>query len=256
MAKTPGIKLYKKEDWTEVRFSPLQNQIKPFDNKKVRQAINYAIDQKALVDNVCYGFAKPLTSPIPAGQWSHDSSLWTYKYDPAKAKALLVEAGYPNGFSTELGYPEADAERKEVAMVVQGYLKNIGIDAKLEGYSWPTYLDKYWKGALPMLMAKWAPASDPDFLVTAMFHTKNLGKGGNVAFYSNPKVDELLDKAALEVSSEKRVKFYQEFQKLVIDEAPWLFLYQPMRLFALRDNVYGFGMPSEETYNFYTVYKK
>jgi len=256
LAKTTGVKLYMKRDWTEVRFSPLQNQIKPFDNKKVRQAINYAIDQKALVDKVCYGFAVPLTSPIPVGQWGHDSSLWPYRYDPAKAKALLAEAGYPNGFSTELGYPEADAERKEVAMVVQGYLKDVGIDAKLEGYSWPTYLDKYWKGGLPMLMAKWAPLAEPDFLVTAMFHTKNQGKGGNVAFYSNPKVDELLEKAALEVSKEKRVKMYQEFQKIVIDEAPWLFLYQPMRLFALRDNVYGFGMPAEEAYNFYTIYKK
>jgi peptide/nickel transport system substrate-binding protein len=256
LAKTPGVKLYKKEDWTEVRFSPLQTQLKPFDNKKVRQAVNYAIDHNILVEKVCYGFAKPLISPIPAGQWGHDGSLWPYKYDPQKAKALLAEAGYPNGFSTELGYPEADAERKEVALVVQGYLKNIGIDAKLEGYSWPTYLDKFWKGALPMVMGKWAPASDPDFLVTAMFHSKNQGKGGNVAFYGNTKVDELLDKAAVEVSREKRVKLYQEFQKIVIDEAPWLFLYQPMRLFALRDNVYGFGMPSEEIYRFDTIYKK
>ncbi len=256
LEKTPGIKLYKKETWPEVRFSPCSFKIPPMDNRKLRQAMNYAVDQKTLIEKVCYNYAVPLISPVPQGMWSHDSSLWPYEYNPQKAKELLKEAGYPDGFSTEMGYPEADAERREVAMIVQSNLQDIGIKVKLSGYSWPTYLDKYWNGTLPMLMAKWAPLPDPEFLLRAMFHSKNQGKGGNTCFYSNSKVDELLDAAALEVDNEKRKAEYVELQKLLLGDAPWIFLYSPMRLIAMRDNIMGYAMPSAEVYHLETVFKK
>jgi len=256
LEKTSGVKLYKKENWAEVRFSPCSFLIPPMDNKKVRQALNYSVNKKLLIDKVCYGYAAVLDSPVPPGMWSHDASLWSYDYNPEKAKALLKEAGFPNGFEMEMGYPEADAERREVAMVVQSNLQDIGIKVKLSGYSWPTYLDKYWAGKLPLLMAKWSPLPDPDFLLTAQFHSKNHGKGGNVCFYTNTEVDELLDKAKVEVDRSKREAMYVQIQKLVLDDAPWIFLYSPMRLIAMRDNVVGYAMPALEVYHWETVFKK
>ncbi len=256
LEKTDGIKLYKKEDWAEVRFSPCSFKCPPMDNMKVRQALNYAVNKKALIDKVCYGYAAVLDSPVPPGMWSHDGSLWPYSYDPKKAKALLKEAGFADGFTTEMGYPEADAERREVAMIVQSNLRDVGVKVKLSGYSWPTYLDKYWAGSLPLLMAKWSPLPDPDFLLTSQFHSKNHGKGGNVCFYTNPQVDELLDKAKVEVDTEKRKEMYVQIQKLVLHDAPWVFLYSPMRLIAMRDNVMGFAMPATEVYHWETVFKK
>ncbi len=256
MEKTRGIKLYKKENWGEVRFSPCSSKCPPMDNQKVRQAINYAINKKQIIDKICYGYAAVLDSPVPPGMWSYDKSLWPYAYNPEKAKALLKEAGFADGFSTELGYPEADAERREVAMIAQSNLRDVGLNVKLSGYSWPTYLEKYWAGALPLLMAKWSPLPDPDFLLTAQFHSKNQGKGGNVCFYNNPKVDELLDKGKLEPDQAKRKAIYQEVQKMILEDAPWVFLYSPMRLIAMRDNVVGYAMPSTEVYRWETVFKK
>ena len=256
LEKSPGIKLYKREDWAEVRFSPCSFKQHPLENKKVRQALNYAVDKKKLVEKICYGYASVLNSPVPPGMWSHDDSLWPYNSNPEKAKLLLKDAGFPEGFAIEMGYPEADAERREVALIVQANLQDIGVKVKLSGYSWPTYLDKYWSGALPLLMAKWAPLPDPDFLLTSQFHTKNQGKGGNVCFYSNPKVDELLDEAKVEVDQSKRKQIYVEIQKLILEDAPWVFLYSPMRLIAMRDNVCGYAMPATETYHWETVFKK
>jgi peptide/nickel transport system substrate-binding protein len=256
LENTPGIKLYKRENWAEVRFAPCSFKCPPLENKKIRQALNYAINKKVLIDKVCYGYASILDSPIPPGMWGHDSSFWKYSYNPEKSKLLLKEAGFPEGFTIEMGYPEADAERREVAMVAQSNFKDVGVNVKLSGYSWPTYLDKYWAGSLPLLMAKWAPLPDPDFLLTAMFHSKNQGKGGNVCFYSNPKVDEMIDTAKMEVDQTKRKAIYSKLQKILIDDAPWVFLYSPMRLIAMRDNVMGFAMPATEVYRWETVFKK
>jgi peptide/nickel transport system substrate-binding protein len=256
LEKSSGIKLYKKEDWGELRFAPCSFKNPPMDNTRVRQALNFAVDKKTIIDKVCYGYAAVLDGPIPSGMWSYDKSLNPYSYNPTKAKQLLKEAGFPEGFSVEMGYPEADAERREVAMIVQSNLKDAGIDVKLTGYSWPTFLDKYWAGSLPFMMAKWSPLPDPDFLLTSQFHTKNQGKGGNVCFYSNPKVDDLLDKARVEVDRQKRRELYREVQKIILEDAPWVFLYSPMRLIAMRDNVMGYGMPDTEVYYWETVFKK
>jgi peptide/nickel transport system substrate-binding protein len=256
LEKTAGLKLFKKQEWGELRFAPCSFKNPPMDNAKVRQALNYAVDKKSIIDKVCYGYAAALDGPIPAGMWGYEKSLSPFTYDPAKARQLLKEAGFPNGFSVEMGYPEADSERREVAMVVQSNLKDAGIDVKLTGYSWPTYLDMYWGGTLPLLMAKWSPLPDPDFLLTSQFHTKNQGKGGNVCFYSNPQVDDLLDKARVEVDRQKRKQMYINVQQLLFQDAPWVFLYSPMRLIAMRSNVFGYGMPDTEVYYWETVYKK
>ncbi len=258
LEKTPGIKLYKKSPWPELRFAPISFFLKPspLNSRKVRQALNYAVNQKSLIKDICYNYAAPLTSPIGPGMFAHNSSLWPYDYNPEKAKQLLKEAGYPNGFATELGYPQTDVERQEVAMVVQSNLRDIGIQVNLKGYSWPTYLEYYYGGGLPLLMARWSPRPTPEMMLTSCFHTDSMGKGGNSAFYSNPIVDEILNKAMVEMDKEKRRALYDKVQKIILEDAPWIFLYSPMRLIAMRDNVMGFDMPTTDTYKFDTVFKK
>ncbi len=114
----------------------LPTDTKPFNDKRVRQALNYAIDREAIDKSLYQGLAEPMTSPLPSSQWGFDSSLKGYSYDPAKAKELLKEAGYPNGFKAEFlsynsarGYNPAGAE---LAVAVQGYLKKVGVETEIQ----------------------------------------------------------------------------------------------------------------------------
>jgi glutathione transport system substrate-binding protein len=102
---------------------------KPFDNVKVRQALNYAIDKEAIIKAVLRGYGKPADSPLAPQVWGY-SKVKTYPYDPAKAKALLAEAGYPNGFKTILRGAET-TEAKEVMVAIQGQLKQVGVEAEI-----------------------------------------------------------------------------------------------------------------------------
>lgn len=251
-----GIKLYQKEGWKEVRFFFLNTKREPFDEVAVRRAISYAIDYEGIIDNVLQGYGTRLKSPLPEGYLCHDPSIqMPYHYNPELAKDLLAEAGYPEGFKVEVSYPTADVERKQVSEIIRANLAEIGIESTMKGYSWPVMLDKWDKGEMQMAATKWAPTSDPDTLLTSMFHTDSHGAGGNYSFYSDKTVDGLLDKAGVVQDPKERCELYSVAQQIIVSDAPWLFLYHPTRVFPVRDVVKDFAMPDIEHYNFYATHK-
>jgi len=244
----PGITVYKQEAFPEIRMGPFNVQQPPFDDKLVRQAVSYAVDYQSIIDGVMLGQAVRLTSAIPEGTFGHDPSIVPYQYDPERARELLAEAGYPDGFTFEFAYPSADQERFEVATVIQANLAAVGINAELAGYAWPTLLEKWDTGDFTLSVGKWAPTGDPHARVYGLLGCDSWGNAGNYGQYCNPEVDRLMAAAVATVDPDERFALYSEMQQILMDDAPWLFLYQPVRGFPLTDDVRGFHIPPAETF--------
>lgn len=247
MEHLPGLSLYVQEAFPEIRIAPMNVQEPPFDNVLVRRAVSHAIDYQSIIDGVMLGQAIRLTSPIPNGTFGHDSSLEVYQYDPERARELLAEAGYPNGFTFELAYPSADQERFEVSTVMQANLATVGIQAELVGYAWPALLDKWDNGDFYLSVGKWAPTGDPHSRIFGLLGCGSFGTAGNYGRYCNPAVDELAEQAVATLDRNARAALYAELQRVVMEDAPWLFLYQPKRGFPLADGVVGFHIPPVES---------
>ena len=203
----------------------------PFKNKLIRQAANYAINKKALVDNVLQGTADIAAGPTPpAFAWAYNNSLKPYPYDPAKAKKLLKEGGYDGSpvtfYVTEGGSGMLDPVAMGTA--IQADLEAVGMKVKIELYEWNTFLGKVnpgLAGKADMAEMAWM-TNDPDTLPFLALRTGAFpDKGGfNSGYYSNPKVDALLEKARSSTDQAERAKLYKQMQEIVHDDAPWVFV--------------------------------
>lgn len=214
-------------------------QHKPFDDKRVRQAFNYAVNKEAIVRDITKMGSLPATGALPPGMRGHDPDLRGYDYDPAKAKRLLAEAGYPNG----MGFPvvqlwtasKAESTKAELA-AYQGYLAELGVQVELHfEHDWPTFVKMLEQGKLTMFRLGWfARIPDPDDALWHFLHSKN-HRVTNRTFYRNPSVDALLEQARKELDTTRRIALYRQVQHIVMDDAPWIpqhyhvfeHLYQP-----------------------------
>ena len=204
---------------------------KPFDDVRVRKALNYAIDKKTLCKTIMRGIATPSDSPVSAFIKDHYPT-GGYPYDPQKAKELLKEAGYPNGFSVELITPKGRYPQDyETAIAIQSMLKKIGVKVKVTTMEWPTYVSRVLKtDDYDMHLLGWSPSTGEAIWVLDPLLTK--GSIFNTTYYHNPKFEELLEKAKKEMDPKKRHELLAEAQKIVVDDAPWIFLYNIYQIFA------------------------
>jgi len=203
----------------------------PFKNKLMRQAVNYAVNKKALVDNVLQGTATVAAGPIPpAFAWAYDDSLQPYPYNPEKAKELIKQAGMEGA---ELTFYVTDGgsgmlDPVPMGTAIQADLEAVGLKVKIETYEWNTFLGKVnpgLEGKADMAEMAWM-TNDPDTLPFLALRTGAWpDKGGfNSGYYSNPKVDELLEKARTSTDQAERASLYKQMEKIVQDDAPWLFV--------------------------------
>ncbi len=214
----------------------------PFDNKKVRQAINLAVDTDAILSGVYNNVGTEATAPMGPGVWGHNKDLDGYDYDVEKAKELLKEAGYEDGFETTIWTNDNNA-RVDVAEVVQSQLKGVGIDVELKVMEWGAYLDATAKGEHDMFVLGWSNMTgDADYNQYFLFHSDAKGTPGNRTFYTNERVDELIDKGREESDTEKRQEIYNEVQEIEMEDAPMVFLRNDEDLVAVGNNVKGFWM--------------
>jgi oligopeptide transport system substrate-binding protein len=211
--------------------------IKPFDDARVRQAFNYAVNKQEIVQEITKMGSLPANGTLPPGMPGHDPDLKGYYYNPTKAKRLLAEAGYPNGD----GFPvvplwvfsKAESTKAELA-AYQQYLAELGVKVEIHfAPDWPAYKEMLRQGKLPMFRVAWyADIPDPDNFFFPLLHS---GGQSNYMFYRNPRVDQLLDEAREATDYARRVKLYREAERLVMDDAPWItqhnhifeYLYQP-----------------------------
>lgn len=215
--------------------------MKPFDNLKVRQAISWAIDREKLV-KLQGGQATALWQVYPPGMPGHQDGLTFYGYDPAKAKQLLAEAGYPNGFKTMLYTDNVDPNPK-LMQSVQNDLAAIGITASLKTMSNETYytFQSTPNTATMGSFAWWMDFPDPSDWVGPLFSKASAVEGGmNSSFWWSAELEQMYKEAQAMTDPQARIAKYDEMQKLIMDQAPYATLYAPMQTTMHSENVGGF----------------
>jgi peptide/nickel transport system substrate-binding protein len=248
VAKIEGNSALKlmKQPGLNVGYLAMNCKKKPFTDKRVRQAVNYAINKKDIVDNLYKGTGVVAKNPMPPMLWGYNDAVQDYPYDPAKAKALLAEAGYPNGFKTDFWVMPVVRpymfDPPKIGEAIQSYLKAVGIDAEIVSYDWGTYLDKTAAGEHTMALLGWTGDNgDPDnFLYVLLGGPNAVPPAGNIAFYVNPQVDDLLLKAQKTYDQSERTKYYEQAQVLIHEDAPWVCIAHAQQMDAFQKNVQGF----------------
>ncbi len=231
--------------FTRVVFIHMNGTKAPFDNVKVRQALSWAVDRESIVSNILNDLAVVATGPLGNGV-SMYSPTDNYGYDPDKARDLLAEAGYADGFTTKMWVPQGRYQgAEEAAQAVQAQLAEVGVTVELEVVEWSTLLQNIRKGPdeaeWEMLLLGFAPATnDADWQLYTQFHTDNWAPASNNrSFYSNPEVDALLETGKFNTDPAIRKQAYAELLKIVIADAPEIYLYQTTQIYGVRDNVSG-----------------
>ncbi|WP_421906736.1 ABC transporter substrate-binding protein [Mameliella sp.] len=221
----------------------------PFADKKVRQAANYAVNKSAIVDDVLEGTAAVAAGPTPpAFAWAYNEDLEPYPYDPDKARALLAEAGAEGAeltfFVTEGGSGMLDPIAMGTA--IQADLEAVGFDVTIETYEWNTFLGEVnpgLAGKADMAEMAWM-TNDPDTLPFLALRTDAWPEAGgfNSGYYSNPKVDELLEAARVATDQDERARLYKEMQTIVQEDAPWVFVANWKQNAVTSERVEGFSL--------------
>ena len=188
----------------------------PFDNVKLRQAINHAIDKQAIVEKVLNNKAFVATGVLPSSSSAYDKNLKGYEFDPEKAKALLKEAGIEK-LEFEVMVTSVTAKWMEA---MNTYLNPLGINGKINQMEGSTLLGNARAGKYEAVIFSTGGDVDPvSFL--GRFHSKNHGASGNVTLYTNPKVDQLLDEASRTIDQAKRIDLARQAEKIIVGETPW-----------------------------------
>ena len=236
-----------KQTGVHVWYLGINNQKKPFDDRRVRQALNYAVNKDAIVKDVLKGTGTPSRGPVMPNTWGVEPALKAYPYDPAKAKKLLAEAGYPNGFSTTLWVPESGSGMQApVAMstVIQSNLKAVGVNVSMQTMEWGAYLAKLRSKEQELFALSWmAGMEDPDMVMYPLLHSSQWTPNGpNRALYKNEQFDKLLSEARLTTDQAKRAALYRQAQKILIEDAPWIFVDHEVQIAATSKRVQGFKL--------------
>jgi peptide/nickel transport system substrate-binding protein len=215
--------------------------IPPLADPRVRLAMSYAIDRQKMVETVMLGQGTP-TGPMPIGAklWAlPPSELPGFIPNIEKAKTLLAEAGYPNGFNVSLMLsPFEPATARAEGEFIQAQLKQVGINVNLDLVEWGVYIDRWKKADFELCLGLNSAIPEPDYVFYRYFHST--GGLNFVHGWSNPKVDELLDKGRIERDSEKRREIYYEVQRILAEEAVWLWTFSSYYQYVGQSYVKGF----------------
>ena len=227
----------------------------PYDNPKVREAISYAIDQKPIIDTVFLGAGEAGNSIIGPNVWGY-YDVEKYTQDIEKAKALLAEAGYPNGFKAKI-WVNDNPVRRDTAVILQDQLKQIGIDLAIETVEWGAFLDGTARGDHEMFLLGWGTVTrDPDYGIYELVSTTTMGSAGNRSFYSNPTVDKLLEEGRTELDPEKRKAIYKEIQEIIRKDIPMYMIIYPLQNVVTQKNIKNFKLDSAQSHKIYGVIKE
>ncbi len=214
----------------------------PFKDKNVRKAANFAIDRKTLIEETLGGQGIPAKGVFPPGLSVYNPNLLGYNYNPEKSKELLKNAGFTEGLPDEYVFDVSDTPvNLKRAKIIQQYLDDIGIKTRINPLRWKDFLEKVHKGNSVIFILGWSSDNgDPDNFLYPLFHSKNAGEPGNASFYKNPGVDKLIEQGMTEINPRKRIEIYREAEKLIIEDAPWVFLYHGVQNYIVQPDIYGF----------------
>jgi peptide/nickel transport system substrate-binding protein len=240
-------------------FIVLNTREGPFADKRVRQAANYAIDRQGLADQILSGSARAATQPMPAANWAYADEISGYAYDPEKAKELLAEAGYPDGFTAKMIIPVSGSGMMlpvQMNEYIQGNLRDVGINVEIQSYEWVSYLGLWAQGLNEEVAMnnQSIMSSEPyvmNFLFGSNFQPPN---GWNTGYYSNSEVDALLNQALATADRNERAELYAQAQALIVEDAPWIFVVNDLQPMAYSAKVKGYVNNPAYVINFNPIY--
>jgi len=243
------VKSYQSNDYSYLGFNLTNDK---FKDVRVRQAISYAINRQEILDTVYEGEATISGFVTPAmKRWAIDyASEDLYQQNIEKAKKLLAEAGYPNGFETVITVGLYD-DIKKTGEMLQKQLEAIGIKATIQNLETSQYVDAWKNKTHEMMAGRNGAGTDPNRSVAFFFSTKG---SANVWGYSNPEVDKFCDLGKITTNEAEREKVYKEAQKLILQDCPNIFMVSPMEYYFVRNELQGFEPKTFNVEDFTKVY--
>ena len=232
---------------------------KPFDDVRVRRALNMAIDKKAIVSAVYLSTGIAATNPIPPGQWSYNKAIKDDAFNPTEAKKLLSAAGYPNGFSTDLWAMPVqrpyNPNARRIAELMQADLLKIGVKAEIKSFEGGEYRKRMQNGEHQMGMMGWVGDNgDPDnFLNTLLGCASAKSNGSNVAKFCYKPFDDLVLKAKTVTNPTERTKLYEKAQVIFKEQAPWFTIAHAVQAMPVRKEVLDYKLSPFGKHSFYGV---
>jgi peptide/nickel transport system substrate-binding protein len=220
-----------------------------FQDARVRQAMAYAIDTRALIDGVMQGAAIPATSDILANSWAYNPNVPTYPYDPAKARGLLSDAGWRPGadgvltkegqrFQFTLMTDAGNKAREQVMLAVRQNWADVGMDVTATQQERNSFVSqRVLKGDFDAVLLQSSVQIDPD--ISRRFHSKSIVNGQNFLNYQNTQVDTLLDQGLRTTDQEARRQIYFEVQRIMAEELPQISLFYPKSVYAFKTGISG-----------------
>ena len=259
MKKDPNVTVLE-QPGLNIGYLSFQTQKKPFDDVKVRKAINMAINKKAIIDTVFLGSGIAAKNPIPPSMWSYNDAVKDYPYDPEAAKKLLAEAGYPNGFETDLWAMPVqrpyNPNARRIAELMQADLAKIGVKAEIKSFEWGEYRRRLQAGEHQMGQLGWTGDNgDPDnFLHTLLgCASAEQASGSNNAKWCYKPFDDIVVKAKVTTDQAERTKLYEQAQVIFKDQAPWFTIAHAVQLKPVRKEVIDFKLSPFARHTFYGV---
>ncbi len=215
------------EPGSNIAFLAMNTAQPPFDNPKVRLALNYAINKKSLIKIVYNNYAEIAKNPIPPNMWSYDESTKTIPYSLEKAKELLAEAGYPDGFEMDLWATPVqrtyNPNAVKMAELIQQDLEKLNVHARIISYEFGTFLEKIKHGEHQTALMGWiGDNGDPDNFFTSLLSCAAMHSGNNAANWCDQDFDDLIQQANIITDVGKRTKFYEKAQEKFAMAMPWV----------------------------------
>ncbi len=240
-----------------VTYLYLNNSKAPLNQADLRRAISWSTDYQGMVNGILSGNGKQMRGPIPEGMWGYDATAMQYNHDETKAKAEWDKVTSKPTSLTFL-YSDNDPNWEPIALVTQSSLNKLGINVKLEKLANATMRDRVGKGDYDIAIGNWSPDfADPYMFMNYWFESDKKGLPGNRSFYENSEVDKLLRNALATTDQTQRTRDYQQAQKIVIDDAAYVYLFQKNYQLAMNKEVKGFVFNPmlEQVFNINTMSK-
>lgn len=226
----PDLKLTQGFNTTEITLA-MNNAREPLSDQRVRQAITHAIDKDAIVEGAMFGFGTVIGTHMTPAEPYYIDLTDMYPYDPERARELLAEAGYPDGFEISFELPEPYIFERRSGEVIAQQLAEVGIEVDLSVVEWGTWIQRIFLGA------------DYDMTIIGHSEPQDINVYGNPDYYyqyDNPEVRELLAQAERTPDEDDRHAIYQEIARIIAEDAVNVWVFTPPYLVAARPDVYGF----------------
>ena len=258
MRKDPKVTVLE-QPGLNIGYLAYNTQKKPFDDVRVRKAVNMAINKQAIIDAVYMSTGIAAKNPIPPSMWSYNDAVKDDPYDPEAAKKLLAQAGHPNGFATDLWAMPVqrpyNPNARRIAELMQADLAKVGIKAEIKSFEWGEYRKRMQAGEHQMGMLGWTGDNgDPDnFLHTLLGCDSAKSGGSNVAKFCYKPFDDLVLKAAVVSNIAERTDLYKKAQVIFKEQAPWFTIAHAVQLKPVRKEVVDFKLSPFGRHTFYGV---